>query len=512
MEYVEFPYAAQYNMTCRVGYEISQSITDNKSTITVKSLEFKADAALPSVWWITGTVTVGGAVVWARDYWEANVQFPAGGQWYASVDFAQGVTAQTISHNSSGAASTAFAVNVKLASSSYSAYPKMCSGTVTVSLPTIPRVSGISAAGVELGTQMTITLDRKSSGFTDAVKWSCGTASGTIAEKGSGTRHYFTPSIELAQQNTTGTTVPVTITVETYSGSTKIGTGSMTVTCTIPASVKPAVGTITLTDNKGYSGTYGGYVQSKSELRVQAASSGSYGSTITKTVIQVGSLSAAGADKTFSLPNSGTVTVKVTVTDSRGRTGTKSTTVTVLKYAAPSTTLVSITRCDADGTQNPTGAYGKAVFTNTITSLGSHNTATHTVRYRKRGTSSWSSKTITAYTGSYSVVKGEGIITADVDSDYEICTRATDAFGSTTTAVSILPVAFALLDFDRANKAAGILQRASTAGVVSIGGDTKHFGHRITDVGAPTADTDAVTKKYVDDALAALVDGDGVSY
>ena len=156
----------------------------------------------------------------------------------------------------------------------------------------------------------------------------------------------------------------------------------------------------------------------------------------------------------------------------------------------PAPGITDLYRCDASGTPAPDGAWAKAVLTCAVTSLGGRNTAACVLRYRVRGTDGWTEKSVTA--------PGEAVFPADTGSDYQVRLTAADSFVSVSGDILPLPAAFALLDFDRKNKAAGIGQRAGTAGTLSVGMPIKMGTNRITDMGAPQDSADAATKGYVD--------------
>ena len=61
-----------------------------------------------------------------------------------------------------------------------------------------------------------------------------------------------------------------------------------------------------------------------------------------------------------------------TVTDSRGRKASASTSITVLDYTPPTVSL-KVERCNADGTSNTEGAYVKAIAIYSISSLNGKN-------------------------------------------------------------------------------------------------------------------------------------------
>ena len=92
--------------------------------------------------------------------------------------------------------------------------------------------------------------------------------------------------------------------------------------------------------------------------------------------------------------DSGTVTIKVTVTDSRGRTASRSITVSVLPYSVPQITGFDCSRCgDAKGTVNNSGEFLKVYMAFSVSSLNNNNTGKYKLEYCQTGASSWTALT-----------------------------------------------------------------------------------------------------------------------
>ena len=491
MPSIEIINSAWDGMSARVNYMVSQDIAGNYSTVTVTGLDVRSNQYRGSCF-VKGSIYLNGQEVCylGLSSTEGHTVALSVGAW-APVNLVSGIPLK-IPHGSDGTKTVSVSVSLRATPTSGSgSFTATCSGAASIDLPRIPRVSEISASGVELGQAMEITLTRASEGFRDTLSWQCGEASGIIAEKTGETALSWTPPVSLAEANPQGTAVEVVLTVSTYSGETSVGTGSVTVSCPIPGSVVPTL-EITVTDKTGCYDRYGSYVRTRSQARVQTTASGAYGSTVKSVSVSCGSLTASGEDAVFSLPDPGAVTVRVTVTDSRGRSAAAVETITVADYQNPSVSVTNLYRCGSDGTANPQGAFGKAVFTGSVTPLGGKNAAVYRLKKRIRGTETWTVSQIS---------QGEAVFSAGVDDDWEVCISVSDDFTEVTGQVSVLPVAFSLLDFHRGSRSVGILQRASTPGAVDVGGDTVHHGHRIRDVGPPQDPDDAVTLRTLLDAV-----------
>ena len=188
-----------------------------------------------------------------------------------------------------------------------------CRGSGSFTLDTIARKSTLAASNGTLGTAQTLTVTRQSTSLTHTVTYKCGSASGTIVSKSTSTSISWTPPISLSSQNTTGTSVSVTFTIETFTGSTSIGSNTKTISCAIPASVKPSC-SLTVTDPTGYDATYGGYVQGQSKFKITVATTTSYGSAIASYDVKANGASYTSASVTTGVINSsGTLTISATV-------------------------------------------------------------------------------------------------------------------------------------------------------------------------------------------------------
>jgi len=329
------------------------------------------------------------------------------------------------------------------------------SGTITASaskvLTTIPRKSTLSASNGTLGTAQTLTVSRKSNSFTHTITYKCGSASGTVATKSSSTSISFTPPLSLAAQNTTGTSVSITFTITTYNGDSNIGSNTKTISCAIPASVKPSC-TLSVTDAAGYESTYGNPIKGRSKFKVTVTPTIAQGSAIASYSTKAnGSTYTAATFTTDVLKSSGTLTISATVKDKRGRSGTAEATKTVLDYSEPIVKALSVIRCNADGSENIQGEYVKAKFTAAITALNNKNKATYKIGYKKTSATTYTETTLTALNDKYSVTDQTYIFPADSGSSYDVRVTATDNF-KTISRHTTASTAFTLFHYNASGK------------------------------------------------------------
>lgn len=248
-----------------------------------------------------------------------------------------------VGHNTDGTKSAGISLSSNMSNISYSTLNfGNASGSWSHGLATIPRSSSVSVGSGVIGSAVTININRQSSSFKHTVRYHWGNKSGTIASNVD-TSTTWTIPLDFANDIPNSTSGTGTIYVDTYSGSTKTGTQSTTLTASVPASMKPTFTGVTLADHNtaAQSLTPGNtFIQVISNIKVTFnGGAGSYGSTITGYKAEiVGKNQTTNVNGgTLGIMNyNGTITVRASVSDSRGRwSDTKNVSVTVLEYFAP---------------------------------------------------------------------------------------------------------------------------------------------------------------------------------
>jgi len=397
----------------------SQSIANNTSTISwVLQLISGSSGAINSTASKNWSVTVNGTT-----YSGTNT---VGIGNNATKTLASGTT--NIAHNSDGTKSFSYSFSqyfgITFSGSSIGTKTGSGSGILT----TIPRKSTMTVGNGTLGTELTMTVSKKATSFTHTIKYVSGNYSGTIVEKSSSASVKWTPPVELANGAPNGTSVYIALTIETFNGSTSIGSNKYSITCAIPASVKPSV-SFTVADAMGYLSKYGAYVQGKSKFKIAVTASEGYNSRIVSyKVVANGKTYTTANVETDVIASSGTLTITVTVTDSRGRTATASKTVTVVEYATPKINSLTVKRTNSAGSNDSGGAYLTVVFNATVSSISSKNSAVYKLQYKKKSASSYTTVTLSAYSKVYSVTNGTYTFSADTASSYDVILSVTDDF------------------------------------------------------------------------------------
>lgn len=309
--------------------------------------------------------------------------------------------------------------------SSYTDYLKWTAVTLEVDWQEPATQPSLSAATVEMGKSVTINTPAVNSAYRHTLRYAFGSASGTIAA-GIASSVSWTPPVSLANQIPSATAGSGTIYCDTYSGSTLLGTKSVSITLTVPGSVVPSAGTLSAALAEDTSGT-GLYVKGmgKAKLTLSEAS-GAYGSSITSYTITGGGWSATnGALTTGTLASAGNITFTATVTDSRGRKASTTRTINVIDYTKPGVAVCDVYRCDADGNRKKAGTYF-AVEINASYSAITGNTLNITARYKKQSESSYGTAATVANNGK--TVLGGGNIGASTT--YDVLVTVADKYNS----------------------------------------------------------------------------------
>ena len=372
-------------------------------------------------------------------------------------------TTQNVTHNSDGTKTISISCRWNNSSAQYQG----ATSSKTVTLTTIPRASSMSFnTSQTMGTAYTFTISRASSSFTHTITWSFGGSSGTAVSSTSSTTPSFTPAIAtFAPKCTNATSATITYTLNTYSGSTLIGSKSYTATLAVPSSVVPSVSLAVSAVNPFNSL----YLQGKSSVKLTATGSVSsdHGATIrsysfqvlnsASTAVSSGSSSTSSTSATHTsgvLTGSGSHTCKVTITDSRGRTATATRTITVTAYSKPVWGTTSAYRCDSAGDVAEEGTY-IALTAMAQYSAVSGNSISLTYQTKESTASSWSSAT--SYTNGTKTIIGSAF---DITKAYNVKVTATDTVGNTITTTLYVSTSAVGIDYDPTNNTLGLLRYA----------------------------------------------------
>ena len=252
------------------------------------------------------------------------------------VTFGQGT--MTIPHNEDGTKS--IPIWARLTNVADQGNINWFSGTVNLS--NIPRSSGIkSVTETELGQPITITIDKKVDEFRHQVSWSVNGSDLVDLGSGHDTSVQFTVPIDYANRITNSSTGALDVRVRTFRGTEQIGNDvyKRGIPIKVPAAIVPTLEDVTISERTAQLAEFipeGNFVKDKSVMRVEASNAaGSHGSTIVSTELTVDNLVVRAATGDFPANKAGNLEITAKVTDSRGRTATKSKTIKVWDYYAP---------------------------------------------------------------------------------------------------------------------------------------------------------------------------------
>lgn len=415
----------------KIVYSYTQNVSKNQSTVTM-TLYVKRDAYGPS--WNTkcdAYMQLDGSTVMSYDD-----SFNIGTSW---VKIGSTVS-KTVTHNADGTKT----ISLKGFFDSLGLTSKLDDLTVSgnVTLKTIPRASSISSiSGSTIGSPVTVNISREVSSFTHKVYYSFGETKDYLLGSSVGTSLTFTPSMNDCKYIPNSTKGTAAIRVDTYNGSTKIGSTSKNFTLNVPASVVPTFSKIEFTPAvSDVPADWGIYVRTKSKVTAKiTGAAGVYGSTIKSYSISGGGYSGTGSSLTTGYLNTaGTVTFTAKITDSRGRTATKTASITVTDYAPPVLSSVAGFRCDAEGIEQDDGNFISLTANFSGSVLDGKNPVTGEYRYKAEG-GDWS--------GFSPLVSGEAaVFAATGDATFTVQVQVSDTFSSFTQDIVVNSIRF-IMDF-----------------------------------------------------------------
>ena len=356
--------------------------------------------------------------------------------------------------------------------SSYSTnYLQWNAATMTVTYEEGVSEPTTSVASADLGTAITVSTNRLSSSALHTITYSFAGATGTIGTNVGGSVSW-TPPLSLASRIPNAVSGVCTITCATILNGTTAGTRSCTLTLKVPASVKPTISSVTRAEAvAGLADQFGTYVRTRSRLAVSITASGAQGSTISSYRSTLCGVTYTDASFTSGYLNtSGSNTLKVTVTDSRGRKATASYTVSVTNYNLPSLTKFTAERCNSDGSAaQADGTKVRVTAAGSVSSVSSHNTITCKISYRLSTASAWTTAVTLTLSG-YAVSKTDLLLSPTFDAlkSYDLKISLTDYFTTVEQVVSI-GTKQVMVDFYKNGTGVAFGKVAETSGKAEFG-------------------------------------------
>ena len=431
--------------------ELSYDINSNTSAVRIWIDGWRTN---------TGYTTTGSGTVYARIN---GVVYSAGitsSQKITSTPIRLGTWDVTISHDADG--SKAISVTGWISHSQFSSSEQGYTHTLT----TIPRVSGVRCDGGTFGSALTIYFDRKSDNFTHHLYYSLNGGPETGIGADYSTSATWTPPLSLLNSVTGADSTAIMFRAYTFNGGTNIGSSTCTCTVKIPTNIVPTFTSITATPVNPFGSLY---LQGKSSIKLTInGASGVYGSTIKTYSISGGDYSYSGDKNTYTtgvVDKSGDITFTATITDSRGRTASKTVKVTVTAYTLPTLTFETY-RCDSSGTKDiikGTYIYVKPTFTYCV--ITGNAIKTKSIKINN------TSKSTAFNSGQGYVFSGYALNTT-----HEVEVSITDNVGNTVTVIHDIDIGKVILNIPPHKNGVGWGRYCDKEGEFQIEYDLNIFG------------------------------------
>lgn len=249
----------------------------------------------------------------------------------------------TINHDNSGQKTFAFTAQFT-GSGGYSPNTLTVSGN-SYKLTDIPRGSSTSDITAVIGRPVTINITPRQESYRHAIWVTYGKFNKQITTENIKDSFTWTPPLGLCNETPDNTKGWGNVTVITYDSGREVSRDVKIIYLTMPDDVKPKLTGVTLTDTNAVAGNLitssEHFVQIMSDIKVTFdGATGVYGSTIKSYRAEIvgGNQAVNSNGGTFGIMNfNGQVTIRATVTDSRGRTSAPvEKAITILEYFAPS--------------------------------------------------------------------------------------------------------------------------------------------------------------------------------
>ena len=422
----------------RLYIEETVNVTANTSSVTVSLYGYTERAASICSWNNSGTNSVKITIDGTTDTLSGqNVDTT---DWRASGGKLLHSYTKTVAHNEDGTKTISVSGALvyqgggsSLVAGTYS------TGSVSQTLTRIARASTVSSvSGSTINStsgNLTINLTKSNASYYDRIV-TTGAVSTTI-NVGQGTSGTI-PWTSILDAMSSSASATLNITVNTYSNSgytSLVASSTSSVTVSISTSaIKPTVSWGAISANSG--GLNGNLVASRSTAKATWTVTNARGASVSSVKITAdnatissgaSSTSTTGTPVTSTLKASTsanyTITLRATVTDSRGATGTATVSKTVYLYKPPTVTLTAYRSANGSTTEDPAGTY---VYIRYTTAVGASVNGANSI-----------SSTTTNPSGITS-----GTWRALAAADYlDISVTATDAAGGSTTVRTQIPTA-----------------------------------------------------------------------
>ncbi|MGK4109945.1 DUF859 family phage minor structural protein, partial [Enterococcus cecorum] len=277
---------------------------------------------------------------------------------------------------------------------------------------------------------------------------------------------------EFASQIPNATSGVGTLTLETYNGNTLVGSSSRQTYLNLPSNYVPSQPSVNVSDESsvpaklGVSKSAGVFVKGMSLIRFVCSSSGVLGSTITGYQVKIGSQTFSSGNSTIDIDltkfdvGTGSLNATVTVTDSRGRTNSRTVGINIQNYSAPKITNFSAVRQNNSANVIITKPVSVSSILNGSTNINSYTVKTEYKLSSATSWTNWRNETNTS-----AVINSGGW---DVTKSYDIRVTLADKLNQMVVTASI-STAKTLISY---HKDVGVgIGKMHERGALDVGGD-----------------------------------------
>ena len=324
-----------------------------------------------------------------------------------------------------------------------------------------PTAATTSGGVMDGSTNSKVTFTTSGTDATYKATFTLGTYSGSATS----TTKELTYAIPISWCNAVpnATTGTANVVCQVLFGGVVYSSISTTLTVSVPTSVVPTLTSITLADKTDtpVPSAWKLFIQHQSGVRVSAiTTAGAYSSTIKTIKLQVGTQSTSKTYSASALPQidvvtqSGSLTCTVTVTDSRGRTASKTATVTFVAYSAPKFTKCTSERATSAGAVDNDGTYFKSTTAISYSTCSGKNAITLTVKYKKTDA--------VLYGTAKTITPGTNTCGGDLNTEfaYDVLYTVSDQF-TTVTYIDYVSTAIYLMHFLHGGRGVAFGQKAT---------------------------------------------------
>lgn len=284
----------------------------------------------------------------------------------------------------------------------------------------------------------------------------------------------------------------LSIVLSTYSGTKLIGSKRYTLAFVIPNTeeYRPSFDVTLTRINNGVPDSWAAYVSGVSQFTVKYSNANyKYGASIKSLSIKYGGISKNKNGSRFDVKGTGEQNVVVRITDTRGLYTEKTSKINALNYKAPTIKITSLKRCNEQGVKNIAGTYLRVDFTSSFTAI-KDNMATITIKYRKQGSTTDVSQTVTTKSP---VVIGDGGIAENAA--YTVTMIIKDSVGKKATIVRSIGTAEIPFNIRKGGKGAAFGGYATKNGELSVAWNL-YVGGKLVGESDAVAETTLVSEIY----------------